>query len=194
MVFLKFEWNKNIQLVDILSLGMTNGTENSRNFQISGKKDNRLSIYLILHWKFRLNSPVVILNGRWKQWSFHGLDKKDTRRPREQICLPVDKCMLAAVPPVPDNFCYPVCCSNVQCVNGVLAAHLSKSQKRADLKENLSSKRDTASIESEVHWQDRYASLLCFYEGIGTLGMISTDLFRFVLRAWLKYCSAFRYT
>ena len=64
--------------------------------------------------------------------------------------------MLAAVPPVPGNFCYPACCSNVQCVHGVLAAHLSKS----DLKEKLSSKRDTASIESEVHWQDRYASLL----------------------------------
>ena len=41
MAFFKFEWNKNIQLVDILSHGMTNGTENSRNFQISGKKDNR---------------------------------------------------------------------------------------------------------------------------------------------------------
>ena len=38
---------------------MTNGKENSRNFQISGKKDNRLSIYLILCRKFRLNSPVV---------------------------------------------------------------------------------------------------------------------------------------
>ena len=34
---------------------MTNGTENSRNFQISGKKDNRLSTYLILYRKFRLN-------------------------------------------------------------------------------------------------------------------------------------------
>ena len=78
----------------------------------------------------------------------------------EQICLPVDNIMLAAVPPVPGNFCYPACCSNVQCVYGILAAHLSKSQKRADLKEKLSSKRDTASIESEVHWQDRYASLL----------------------------------
>ena len=134
---------------------MTNGTENSLNFQISGKKDNRLSIYLIRYRKFRLNSPVVILIGRWKQWSFDGLDKKDTRRPRDQICLPVDNCMLAAVPPVPGNFCYPACYSNVQCVHGVLAAHLSKSQKRAE-KENLSSKRDMASIESEVHWQDRY--------------------------------------
>ena len=56
--------------------------------------------------------------------------------------------MLAAVLPVPGNFCYPACCSNVQCVHGALAAHLSKSQKRADLKEDLSSKRDTASIES----------------------------------------------
>ena len=74
MVFFKFEWNKNIQLVDILSQGMTNGTENSRNFQISRKKDNRLSIYLILYRKFRLNSLVVILIGRWKQWSFDGLD------------------------------------------------------------------------------------------------------------------------
>ena len=105
--FFKFEWNKNIQLVDILSQGMTNRTENSRNFQISGKKDDRLSIYLILYWKFRLNSPVhvIILIGRWKQWSFDGLDKKDTRRPREQICLPVDNCMLAAVSPVPGNSC-----------------------------------------------------------------------------------------
>ena len=68
--------------------------------------------------------------------------------------------MLAAVPPVPGNLCYPACCSNVQCVHGVVAAHLSKSQKRADLKENFPSKRDTASIESELHWQDRYASLL----------------------------------
>ena len=64
--------------------------------------------------------------------------------------------MLAAVPPVPGNFCYPACCSNVECVHGILAAHLSKSQKRADLKENLSSKRDMASIETELHWQDRY--------------------------------------
>ena len=55
--------------------------------------------------------------------------------------------MLAAVPPVPGNFCYPACCANVQCVHGVLAAHLSKSQKRADLKENLSSKRDMASYQ-----------------------------------------------
>ena len=69
--------------------------------------------------------------------------------------------MLAAVPPVPGNFCYPACCLNVHWgVHGVLAAHLSKSQKRADLKEKLSSKRDTAAIESEVHWQDRHASLL----------------------------------
>ena len=151
IVFFKFEWNKNIQLVDILSQDMTNGTENSRNFQISGKKDNRLSINLILYRKFRLNSPVVILIGRWKQWSFDGLDEKDTRRPREQICLPVDNCMLAAVPPVPWNFCYPTCCSNVQCVHGVLAAHLSKSQKPANLKKNLCSKRDMASIESELH-------------------------------------------
>ena len=30
MFFFKFEWNKNIQLVDILSQGMKNGTENSR--------------------------------------------------------------------------------------------------------------------------------------------------------------------
>ena len=37
-----------------------------------------------------------------------------------------------------------------------MAAHLWKSQKRADLKENLSSKRDMASIESELHWQDTY--------------------------------------
>ena len=89
-------------------------------------------------------------------------------------------------PPVPGHFCYPACCSNVQCVHGVLAAHLSKFQKRADSKENLSSKRDTASIESEMRWKDRYSSLLWFYEGIGTLGMISTDLFRFTLRAWLN--------
>ena len=59
-------------------------------------------------------------------------------------------------PPVPGNFCYPASCSNVQCVHGVLAAHLSKSQKRAHLKENLSSKRDLASIVSELHWKDRY--------------------------------------
>ena len=83
---------------------MTNGTENSRNFQISGKKDDRLSIYLILYRKFRFNSRVVILIGRWKQWSFDCLDKKDTRRPREQICLPVDNCMLAAVPPGQGTF------------------------------------------------------------------------------------------
>ena len=34
--------------------------------------------------------PVEILIGRWKQWSLDGLDKKNTRRPPEQICLPVD--------------------------------------------------------------------------------------------------------
>ena len=68
--------------------------------------------------------------------------------------------MLAAVPPVPGNLNYPACRSNFQCVHGVVAAHLSKSQKRADLKENFPSKHDTASIESELHWQDRYASLL----------------------------------
>ena len=32
-------------------------------FQISGKKGNRLSIYLILCRKFRLNSPVVTHEG-----------------------------------------------------------------------------------------------------------------------------------
>ena len=61
---------------------------------------------------------------------------------------------------MPGHFCYPACCSNVQCVHGALAAHLSKFQKRADLKENLSSKRDPASIESEMRWKDRYSSLL----------------------------------
>ena len=135
---------------------MTNGTESSRKFQISGKKDNRLSIYLILYQKFRLNSPVVILIGRWKQWSFDGLDKKDTRRP---CSMPVDNCMLAAVPAVPGNFCYPACCSNVQCVRGVLAAHLSKSQKRADLQENLL---------ANVIWLQSSRSCT------GTIGMIST--------------------
>ena len=136
---------------------MTNGTENSRNFQISGKKDYRLSIYVILYGKFRLNSLVVILivDGN------NGLSTVLTKRTRggpgnKSVCLCVDNCMLAAVPPVPGNLCYPACCSNVQCVHG----DLSKSQRRADLKENLSSKRDTASIESELHWQDRYASLL----------------------------------
>ena len=58
------------------------------------------------------------------------------------------------------ELCYPACCSKVQCVHGALAALLSKSQKRADLEENLPSKRDTASIESELRWQDKYASLL----------------------------------
>ena len=33
-----------------------------------------------------------------------------------------------------------------------------------------------------MRWKDRYSSLLWFYEGIETLGMISTDLFRFTLR------------
>ena len=118
--------------------------------------------------ELRLNSPVVILIGRWKQWSLDNLDKKDKRRPREQICLPVDNCMLAAVPPVLENFCYPACCSNVQCVHGVLAKHLSKSQKRAYLKENLSSKRDTASIESEFRWQDIYMHL--YFDAMKELG------------------------
>ena len=68
---------------------------------------------------------------------------------------------------MPGNFCYPACCSKVQCVHGVLAAVLSKSQKRADLKENLSRKHDTASIESVLRWQDRYTSLLLFFEGNG---------------------------
>ena len=173
---------------------MTNGTENSRNFQkFPGKRttgcpyiwfctgnlgwiDRALKI-----WKTR---PVVILIGRWKQWSLDGLYKKDTRRPREQICLPVDNWPLTTRARE----------SNVQCVRGVLAAHLSKFQKRADLKENLSNKRDMASIESEMRWKDRYSSLRWFYEGIGTLGMISPDLFRFTLPAWLKLCSAFRCT
>ena len=101
---------------------------------------------------------------------------------------------LAAVSPMPRNFCYPACCPSVQCVHGVLAAGLSKFQKQADLKENLSSKRDTASIESEMRWKKSYLPLLWSYEGIGTPGMISTDLFRFVFRTWLKYCLAFRYT
>ena len=122
---------------------MTNGKENSRNFQISGKKDNRLSIYLILCRKFRLNSPVVT-HEEAPGTNLFGCGQ-----------LHAGRCS-----PVPGNFCYPACCSNVQCVHGVLAAHLSKSQKRVDLKEKLSSKRDTASIESEVHWQDRYPSLL----------------------------------
>ena len=123
---------------------MTNGKENSRNFQISGKKDNRLSIYLILCRKFRLNSPVVLAHG-------------EAPETNQLACgqLHAGRCS-----PVPGNFNYPACCSNFQCVHGVLAAHLSKSQKRADLKENLSSKRDTVSIESELHWQDRYASVL----------------------------------
>ena len=38
-------------------------------------------------WKTR---PVEILIGRWKQCSLDDLDKKDTRRSQEQICLPVD--------------------------------------------------------------------------------------------------------
>ena len=80
---------------------MTNRTENSRSFQIFGKKDNTLSIYLILYRKFRLNRshPLNLgatsgsnfdLSMEFKQWSLDGLHKKDTTRPREQICLPVD--------------------------------------------------------------------------------------------------------
>ena len=59
-----------------------------------------------------------------------------------------------------NHHCYPACCPSVQCVHGVLAAGLSKFQKRADLKENLSSKRDTASIESEMRWKESYLPLL----------------------------------
>ena len=44
-------------------------------------------------------------------------------------------------------------------VHGVPGAVLSKCQKRADLKENLSSKRDTASIV-ELRWKDRNSSVL----------------------------------
>ena len=167
---------------------MTNGTENSRNFQISGKKDNRSSIYLILYRKFRLKSPVVILIGRWKQCSLDDLDKKDTRRPREQICLPVDNWPL--FPPSQETF---VTQRAVRAFNVSMAFWPRVFRNfRSELtwRKSFYSKRDTASIESELRWQDRYASLLWFYEGIGT----STDLFRFVLRAWLKYCSAFRYT
>ena len=95
---------------------------------------------------------------------------------------------------MPGKFCYPESCSNVQCVHGVPAAVLSKFQKRADLEENLFSKRDKALIESELRCKDRYTSVLSFYEGTETLGMISTDLFRFALRAWLRQCSALRFT
>ena len=134
---------------------MTNGVGNSRNFQISGEKDNGLSIYVILYRKFRLNSLVVILIVDGNNGLLAVLTKRTRGGPGNKSV-----CLLAAVPPVPGNFCYPACCSNVQCVHGVLAAHLSKSQKRADLKENLSSKRDMALIGSELHWQDSYASLL----------------------------------
>ena len=172
---------------------MTNGTENSRNFQISGKKDNTLSIYLILYRKFRLNRSRPLNLGTTSGSNFdlsmetmvpwRSSQKGHEETPRTNLFA----CgQLAAVPPVPGNFCYPAFCSNVQCVHGVLAAGLPKFQKRAGLKENLSSKRDTASIESKMRWKDRYSSLLWFFEGIGTPGMISTDLFRFTLRAWLK--------
>ena len=68
---------------------------------------------------------------------------------------------LAAVPPVPGNFVTQRAVRTFNAVHGVLAALLSKSQKRADLKENLSSKRDTASIELELRgWQDKYEYLL----------------------------------
>ena len=96
-----------------------------------GKKNNRLSIYLILYRKFRSNRsrPLNLENtygsyliGRWKQCSFQGLDKKDTRRPREKICLPVDNWPLTTR--ARELFFYPACCTNVQSVHGVLAAVL----------------------------------------------------------------------
>ena len=46
--------------------------------------------------------------------------------------------------------------------------HLSKSQKGADLKENLSSKRDMVSIESELHLQDRYD---LYFDSMKELGL-----------------------
>lgn len=134
-------------------------------------------------WKTRL---VVILIGRWKQWSLDSPDKRTRGDPgNKSVCLSTT----GRWPPVPENFCYPACCPSVQCVHGVLAALLSKFQKRAELKRNLSSKRDMASDDSEMRWKNRYSSLLWFCGGIETLGMISTDLFLLVLRAWLKYTS-----
>ena len=52
-----------------------------------------------------------------------------------------------------------------QWFNNVLHLHPvheegAKLWKRVDLKENLSSKRDTAVIESELRWQDWYSALL----------------------------------
>ena len=44
-------------------------------------------------------------------------------------------------------------------------------------KKNISSERDMAAIESELHWQNRYTYRLWFYGEIGTLGMISTNFF-----------------
>ena len=67
---------------------------------------------------------------------------------------------LAAGYPCQGDFRYPACFSNVQCVHGGLVEILSKLQKRAGSKENLSSKRDTAVIDSELRWKDRYTSLL----------------------------------
>ena len=64
---------------------------------------------------------------------------------------------LATDYPCQGDFLYPACFSNVQCVHGGLVELL---QKRADSKENLSSKRDTAVIDSELRWQDRYTPLL----------------------------------
>ena len=67
---------------------------------------------------------------------------------------------LAADYPCQGDFRYPACFSNVQCVHGGLVELLSKFQRRAGSKENLSSKRDTAVIDSELRWKDRYTSLL----------------------------------
>ena len=67
---------------------------------------------------------------------------------------------LVADYPCQGDFRYSACFLNVQCVHGGLVEVPSKFQKRADSKERLSSKRDTAVIDSELRWKDRYTSLL----------------------------------
>ena len=62
---------------------------------------------------------------------------------------------------MPGHFCYPACCSNVQCVHGVLAAHLSRFQKQADSKEtggDNSNKRCLSNTRSQLKSSRKFGS------------------------------------
>ena len=186
-----FKSHKNLEQ-SIWRNGMTNGTEISRKFQIFGKKDNRLSIYLILYRKFRLNRLRSLnlenMSGSNFDWSMKTMvpwrswQKWHEGTPGTNLfaCW-----QLAADHPCQGTFVTQRAVRTLK-VSMAFLPRFFRMSETSWREKNLSSQRDTASVKSELRWQDRYTSLLWFYEGIGTLGMISTDLFHFVLRAWLK--------